>query len=48
MTTRPIELGLTRNPDGQSPSPWQIHIVATIVGAPAGALSASGTASPTA
>ena len=32
MTTRPIELGLTRNPDGQSPSPWQIHIVATIVG----------------
>jgi len=32
MTTRPIELGLTRNPDGQSPSPWQIHIIATIVG----------------
>jgi hypothetical protein len=32
MTTRPIELGLTRNPDGQSPSPWQIHIVATILG----------------
>ena len=31
MTTRPIELGLARNPDGQSPSPWQIHIVATIV-----------------
>ncbi len=32
MTIRPIELGLTRNPDGQSPSSWQIHIVATIVG----------------
>ncbi len=32
MTTRPIELGLTRNPDGQSPSSWQIHIVASIVG----------------
>jgi len=32
MTTRPIELGLTRNPDGQSPSPWQIHVVATIIG----------------
>ena len=32
MTTRPIELGLTRNPDGQSPSPWQIHVISTIVG----------------
>ena len=32
MTTRPIELGLTRNPDGQSPSAWQIQTIATIVG----------------
>ncbi len=31
MTTRPIELGLTRNPDGQSPSPWQIQVIASIV-----------------
>jgi diguanylate cyclase len=31
MTTRPIELGLTRNPEGQSPSTWQIHVVSTLV-----------------
>jgi diguanylate cyclase len=31
MTTRPIELGLTRNPDSQSPSAWQVHLVSTIV-----------------
>jgi diguanylate cyclase len=31
MTTRPIELGLTRGPDGETPSPWQINLIATIV-----------------
>ena len=31
MTTRPIELGLTRTPDGQSPTPWQIHVISTIL-----------------
>jgi diguanylate cyclase (GGDEF)-like protein len=31
MTTRPIELGLTRNADGQSPTKWQIEVVSTIL-----------------
>jgi diguanylate cyclase len=31
MTTRPIELGLTHNADGQAPSAWQIHLISTIV-----------------
>ena len=31
MTTRPIELGLHRTPDGQSPTPWQIHLISTIL-----------------
>jgi diguanylate cyclase len=31
MTTRPIELGLTRNADGQSPTRWQIEVVSTIL-----------------
>jgi diguanylate cyclase len=31
MTTRPIELGLHRTPDGQSPTPWQIHLISTMV-----------------
>ena len=32
MTTRPIELGLTRNADGQSPTKWHLQVVSTILG----------------